>query len=175
VTIFYRGSVLPGQYSQTINHYNVLRTLENMYGLQHDARSVTAAPITNVWDPASVAWTDLGDALAGVNGPLHLAAQGALTVGTTTTFHVSNAAASMLGVLVLSTTNVSLPVFGGILVPNTDVILLVSTNGVGQAQTSFRWPAVAPSGVSVYAQAWVLDAAGVQGVAATNALAATLP
>jgi len=175
VTIFYGAYVLPGQYSQAINHYNVLRTLEDMYGLGHSAGSVTAAPITSIWDPAGVVWTDLGNALAGVSGLPHLAAQGALTAGAATTFQASNAAASTVGLLVLSTTKVSLPIFGGILVPNTDVLLRVSTNGVGRTQASFGWPAVVPSGVSVYAQAWVLDAAGVQGAAATNALAATAP
>jgi acid phosphatase len=170
-TIFLGANVLPGQYSQTINHYNVLRTLENMYGLPHDAGSVTAAPITNIWDPASVAWTDLGYALAGVNGPPHLAVQGAIASNTTTTFQVSNAAASALGVLVLSPYNVSLPIFGGILVPNTDVMRVVVTTGAGGIQLTFHWPAVVLSGISVYGQAWILDAAGVQGAAATNAVA----
>src|SRR5215831_909396 len=45
VTIFKGAGVVPGQYSQTIDHYNVLRTLENMYGLPHDAGSVSATPI----------------------------------------------------------------------------------------------------------------------------------
>ena len=175
VTIFTGASVMSGQYSQTIDHYNVLRTLEDMYGLPHTAGSATAAPITNIWDPASVAWSDLGHALAGVNGPPHLAAQGAITASTATTFRVSNAAASTPGALVLSTTNVSLPVFGGILVPNTDLLLTASTDATGRAQASLGWPAVVPSGITVYAQAWMLDAAGVQGAAATNALSATTP
>jgi len=175
VTIFLGANVVPGQYSQTIDHYNVLRTLENMYSLQHDAGSVAAAPITNIWDPASVVWTDLGNALAGVSGPPHLAVQGAITANTATTFKVSNAATSALGVLVLSPTNISLPIFGGVLVPNTDVLRTVLTDGAGRAQLSFPWPAVVPSGVSVYGQAWVLDAAAVQGVAATNAVATRTP
>ena len=46
-TIFYGAKVKTGQYGQTINHYNVLHTLEVMYGLPA-ADDVTAAPINDV-------------------------------------------------------------------------------------------------------------------------------
>jgi len=49
VTVFYGARVRPGKYSQTINHYNVLRTLEDMYGLEHSDNTSDAAPITGVW------------------------------------------------------------------------------------------------------------------------------
>ena len=49
-TIFYGANVVPGQYSQTINHLNVLRTIEDMYGLPYDGDVAAAAtPITDVW------------------------------------------------------------------------------------------------------------------------------
>ncbi|PYM18239.1 MAG: hypothetical protein DMD81_06515 [Candidatus Rokuibacteriota bacterium] len=48
-TIFVGPMVQPGQYGETINHYNVLRTLEDMYGLGHAGASATAAPITDIW------------------------------------------------------------------------------------------------------------------------------
>ncbi|MGF1429245.1 alkaline phosphatase family protein [Kitasatospora sp. LaBMicrA B282] len=48
-TIFYGAGVAPGQYSETINHYNVLATLEQMYGLNLVGNSATAAPITDIW------------------------------------------------------------------------------------------------------------------------------
>jgi hypothetical protein len=51
-TIFFGPMVNPGRYSQSINHYNVLRTLEEMYGLPHAANSATALPITDVWNQA---------------------------------------------------------------------------------------------------------------------------
>jgi hypothetical protein len=47
-TIFYGAKVKKGQYGQTINHYNVLHTLEAMYGLP-SADDQSAAPITDVW------------------------------------------------------------------------------------------------------------------------------
>jgi hypothetical protein len=48
-TIFYGPMVVPGQYAQTINHYSVLRTIEDMYALPHDAGSASATSITNIW------------------------------------------------------------------------------------------------------------------------------
>ena len=41
--------VKPGKYGQTITHFNVLRTIEDMYKLPHLGNSSTATPITNVW------------------------------------------------------------------------------------------------------------------------------
>lgn len=48
-TIFYGAQVVPGQYGGTITHYTVLRTLEDMFGLPHDAATVSINPITDVW------------------------------------------------------------------------------------------------------------------------------
>src|ERR1022692_2999601 len=48
-TIFVGSMVKPGKYSEKINHYNVLRTIEDMYRLPHLGNSASATPITNVW------------------------------------------------------------------------------------------------------------------------------
>jgi acid phosphatase len=48
-TIFYGPIVKQGSYSETINHYNVLRTLEDMYGTTHAGAAATATPITDIW------------------------------------------------------------------------------------------------------------------------------
>lgn len=42
------GNVKPGQYSQTINHYSVLRTIEDIFGLKHLGESGSATPIKGV-------------------------------------------------------------------------------------------------------------------------------
>ena len=49
-TLFYGPHVKPGVYTTKINHYNVLRTLEDMFGLPYLGASAKAAPITNVWN-----------------------------------------------------------------------------------------------------------------------------
>jgi hypothetical protein len=48
-TVFVGASVNPGTYSEHINHYNVLRTLEDAYGLSYAGASAGASPITDVW------------------------------------------------------------------------------------------------------------------------------
>ncbi len=48
-TIFNGALVQAGQYAETINHYNVLRTIEDMYGLPYAGQSSTAAPIIDIW------------------------------------------------------------------------------------------------------------------------------
>jgi hypothetical protein len=125
--------------------------------------------------PTPPAWINLGFALAGAKGLPQLSASGALASGGSTTLQLSNAANSVPGAVVLGTQNQSLPVFGGVLVPNALVLLPLVTGVSGLAQKAFVWPLSLPAGLSVFAQAWLLDAAGVQGFASTNALSATLP
>lgn len=48
-TLMVGPMVKPGNYSEPINHYNVLRTVEDMYGLQPSNAAAKAAPITDVW------------------------------------------------------------------------------------------------------------------------------
>jgi hypothetical protein len=52
-TLFVGQNVKPGQYGEPINHFNVLRTLEDMYGLPYAGQSAAAAPLTDIWGPAA--------------------------------------------------------------------------------------------------------------------------
>jgi len=47
--IFYGANVKPGRYGESINHYNILRTLVDMYGGARPGNAATAVPITDVW------------------------------------------------------------------------------------------------------------------------------
>lgn len=50
-TVFYGANVLVGSYSQTINHYNVLRTLEDAFSIpSHAGAAATATTINYVWN-----------------------------------------------------------------------------------------------------------------------------
>jgi acid phosphatase len=49
-TIFYGAGVKPGTYAQPISHYNVLSTLEEMYGLPKLGLAARAPAITDIWD-----------------------------------------------------------------------------------------------------------------------------
>lgn len=48
-TVFVGASVKAGTYSGRIDHYNVLRTLEDAYDLPHAGASESATPISDVW------------------------------------------------------------------------------------------------------------------------------
>jgi hypothetical protein len=48
-TIIVGAEVIQGQYNQDINHYNVLRTIENMYDLEPLRNAATADPIKGIF------------------------------------------------------------------------------------------------------------------------------
>jgi acid phosphatase len=48
-TMFVGPMVRAGTYTQHIDHYNVLRTLEDMYGLPRTGTAARVAPITTIW------------------------------------------------------------------------------------------------------------------------------
>jgi acid phosphatase len=49
-TIIVGQHVATAHFNETINHYNVLATLEKMYGLPYAGSSATAAPITDIFN-----------------------------------------------------------------------------------------------------------------------------
>jgi len=50
-TVIYGAHVQPGNYNEQISHYNVLSTLEQMYGLPKTGNAVNAPPIATIWAP----------------------------------------------------------------------------------------------------------------------------
>jgi hypothetical protein len=50
-TLFVGPMVQAGRYEQRITHYNILRTIEDLYGLSHAGASADAAPIIQIWKP----------------------------------------------------------------------------------------------------------------------------
>ncbi len=49
VRIFTGQMVQGGQYPETINHYSILRTIENMYGLTYACNAATVSTISDCW------------------------------------------------------------------------------------------------------------------------------
>jgi acid phosphatase len=47
--IFVGEMVKPGKYAEKINHYNILRTIDQMYKLPYLANAAKARPIKDVW------------------------------------------------------------------------------------------------------------------------------
>jgi phospholipase C len=48
-TFFSGAHVKPGSYATQYDHYNLLRTIEDMYGTTHAGNAASAAPITEAW------------------------------------------------------------------------------------------------------------------------------
>lgn len=53
-TIFVGPMIRPGKYDEPITHYRVLRTIEDLYGLQHAGAAAGVLPIQTVWKPGYV-------------------------------------------------------------------------------------------------------------------------
>jgi phosphatidylinositol-3-phosphatase len=49
VTIFLGQHIIAGRYREPIDHYNVLRTIEQAFGLRHDDEAARHYPITWIW------------------------------------------------------------------------------------------------------------------------------
>jgi acid phosphatase len=49
-TIVVGQPVKPGQYTENVNHYNLLATLEQIYGVNAVGNSSGAAAITDIWN-----------------------------------------------------------------------------------------------------------------------------
>jgi hypothetical protein len=48
-TFFVGPMVKTGQFDEKLNHYNLLRTIEDLYGLAHAGESKTVEPIMKIW------------------------------------------------------------------------------------------------------------------------------
>ncbi len=154
-TIFVGPMVKQGQFAEHITHFNVLRTVEDLYGLTHVGGAATATPISDVWkvaaadfsvtaSPASVSVIQ-GSAgssaisttvSGGFNSAVTLAASG-LPAGVTASFSPASIAApgsgsSTLTLTASSTatagaTNVTVTATGGGLTHTTVIALTVTS------------------------------------------------
>jgi phosphatidylinositol-3-phosphatase len=53
LTVLFGADVKVGPDSEHITHYNILRTIEDMYGLAHFGATVDAKPISECWAPST--------------------------------------------------------------------------------------------------------------------------
>ena len=66
-TLFYGSMVKPGTYTNHITLYDMLRTLEDMYGLGYAGNAATATTITNCWRSTSTGISTTGASAATMN------------------------------------------------------------------------------------------------------------
>lgn len=155
-TIFVGPMVKQGQFAETINHFNVLRTVEDLYGLTHIGGAATATPISDVWKtptanfsvtatPASVSVTQGSSGTStisttvsgGFNSAVSLSASG-LPAGVTASFSPASIAAPGSGSSTLTftasstatvgTANVTVTATGGSVTHTTTVALTVNSS-----------------------------------------------
>jgi uncharacterized membrane protein len=153
-TIFVGPMVKQGQFAETINHFNVLRTVEDLYGLTHIGGAATATPISDVWKvpvadfnvtatPASLSVTQGTSGTTtisttvsgGFNSAVSLSASG-LPAGVTASFSPASIAAPGGGSSTLTftasstatagTANITITATGGTTTHTTTVALTIT-------------------------------------------------
>ena len=126
---------------------------------------------------AATCWRDEGFALAGVAGEPRLRGVGDLSAGRANSLRLSEAAPGALSGLFASTSGNPTPFYGSMLltVPILLPPVVLSTDAQGTAQIPFVMPAGAPSGLELWLQWVVTDAAAPFGYALSNGLVGTLP
>jgi uncharacterized membrane protein len=154
-TIFVGPMVKQGQFAETINHFNVLRTVEDLYGLTRVGAAATATPISDVWkqptadfsitaSPASLSVTQgsTGSTAVsttvsgGFNAAVALSASG-LPSGVTASFSLASIAApgggsstltlSASSTATIGTANITLSATGGGVTHTTTIALTVNS------------------------------------------------
>ena len=121
------------------------------------------------------AWQSLGQSLAGVDGKPVLIGVGTLAPASSNTLHLTHGKPGGVANFVVGVTLLMAPFKGGTLVPQPLLVVPLPIPPSGQLALPFTWPPAAPSGVSLFMQAWTADAAAVAGFAASNGLALTTP
>lgn len=172
------GGAWPGGYALGTTHAKHTLTITNGQILI-DVSSTSSTALVNGFQlilVSSSAWFDVGNALPGTVGAPALLGIGDITFGTTVGVSLDNALPSGTVLFVVGTSNLSAPLFGGVIVPFPDVILPPLPLGpTGSLLLTAPVPSNVPSGVTMYVQGWIQDPGGPQGWAASNAIMATTP
>ena len=127
-----------------------------------------------VHDPADPFWL-IGRALNGTYGKASLTASGDLSIGSNLTFDLVDSLENSPTVLVAGLSTINLPIVGGTLVPNLDLLLFSTTDASGNHQWNVPWTGSVVSGQTVYAQALVIDPVAASGFAFSNAVQVNVP
>ncbi|MEQ8765237.1 MAG: M12 family metallo-peptidase [Planctomycetota bacterium] len=111
---------------------------------------------------------DVGNALPGSNGTPELE----VTFSTgpdRVNFSVQNAPTNQAGILIAGFTRIDQPTFGGVLVPNLDVVVNVVANGSGDVNFAVNTGGASfPAGITFWTQGWFSDPSGANPFAVTN-------
>ena len=126
-------------------------------------------------DDLAAQFTDLGNALAGTTGLPSLEGLGPLSAGSAISLTLANAKPAASWWLVIGFAQANAPFKGGVLVPSPNLLIGPLPTLGGSLPLVDTWPAGLPSGLALYFQAWISDAAGPKGFAASNGVKALVP
>ncbi len=133
-----------------------------------------SAWVLNLDGAATARWTSLGYGVAGVQGVPLLLGQGPLRPGSDISLEIARAAPSASAVLMVGFDTLFLPFGGGKIVPDIlgpSVLIALVTGPGGGLLLESTWPPQL-AGIGVVFQAWVTDAVGPEGWAASHGLLA---
>lgn len=129
--------------------------------------------VRDVW--CAVPWCESGPGGGNPAGAPSLWALGGAVPGAATELHAQGAPAHAAGAWVLGTNLLALPIAAAVLWPVPEFVLPATADAGGGAVIALGWPVGAPSGLSVHAQAWFVDPAGVVGLSASPGIWAAFP
>jgi hypothetical protein len=131
---------------------------------------------TFVWRNQSGAsgWSGAGGGVAGTNGVPLLEGTGCLAPGSHATLSLTAGFPSANAWLVVGGSTLNQPLFGGIVVPFPDAVLVLPLDANGALSFGFDVPPAAP-GTQFWVQYWMQDPGAPHGWSASDALQGTIP
>jgi hypothetical protein len=121
-------------------------------------------------------WTNVGGALAGLNGDSVLLGQGSLQPNSPVSVDLTDGRESAIAVLFGSIGSTPVPFKGGTLLAYPWALFLdLQTDAVGELHLATTWPAGVPVGTDLMFQVAMQDDGAIHGVSLSNGLAAVTP
>lgn len=144
-------------------------TEDNARSLNQTKATVAAFYATQVYE-----WRGLDGGVAGLNGEPLLEGVGTKSSAVTPELRITNTRVGAPGVMVFGPDGQNLPLFGGVLVPYA-VFTAPLAGAAGTVSFDVSVLRSLAPGIEVVFQAWFVDAAAVQGLSASDALAVITP
>jgi len=117
---------------------------------------------------------DLGGAVSGAGPMPLLSASGAMAAGATLELTLTDGIPSGVAHLVLGLSSLNVPLWGGILVPAPDIIVIaIPLDELGTTSVQAPWPPGIPGGLEAWYQFWMPDPTAAQGWSASNGIKGT--
>lgn len=119
-------------------------------------------------------WCDLGGGIPGALGKPVLTGAGTINLADPLTLTVSSYLPNGVGLMVIGASDISVPAFGGVIVPSPDVLAFLTGNG-SDIVYDVNWLATLPVGFPVWFQSVFLDPAAVEGLSASDGVTVVVP